>query len=85
MSLKTLILILIVTLLQSCFSYDEITSRGDANWNLFYNSIDYLGGTSDSVLPPIYAYKRDILNNGFDEDDYNELEQEMILHNHNNG
>jgi hypothetical protein len=78
MSLRTLMFLLVVTLLQSC------SPREEANWNLVFNSLDYLTGTSDSVLPPIYAYRRDIPNNGFDEDDYNKMEQEMILFNQNN-
>ena len=80
MSLKTLIFLLTVTLLQSC------SVREEANLNLVFDSLGVWAGIeSDSALPPIYAYKSAIPNNGFDEDDYNKMEQEMILHNHNNG
>ena len=75
MSLRTLMFLLVITLLQSC------SLREEANWNLAFDSLDYLTGTSDSVLPPIYAYRRDIPNNGFDQDDYNKMEQEVILFN----
>ncbi len=83
MSLKTLIFVLIVTLLQSCSSTDVATTRSGLNWNFVMSSISTMAGSYDSVLPPAYAYKRDNPDNGFGEDDYNELEQEMILFNQN--
>jgi hypothetical protein len=43
-----------------------------------------MAGSYDSVLPPAYAYKRDNPDNGFDVDDYNALEQEVILFNQGN-
>ncbi len=81
MSLKTLIFVLIVTLLQSCSSTDVATTRSGLNWNLVMGSLATMAGSYDSVIPPAYAYRRDIQGNGFGEDDYNELEQEVILFN----
>ena len=76
MSLKTLMFLLTVTLLQSC-SQREYTDSF-----LLFDAIVSIGSPSvpdNSVLPPTFAYRRDISNNGFDEDDYNKMNQEMIL------
>jgi hypothetical protein len=77
MSLRILIFLLVVTLLQSC------SQRQQANVGLAWSTLDVFAGSYDSALPPIYGYKAAISGNGFDEDDYNEMEQELILFNQN--
>ena len=67
-------MLLILALLQSCSSHKDA-----AFWNLVLSPIT----SGDSVLPPIYAYKRDIQDNDFGEDEYNQMEQEMIIFNEN--
>ena len=69
---------LILALLQSCSSHKDA-----AFWNLVLSPITSRITSGDSVLPPIYAYKRDIQDNDFGEDEYNQMEQEMIIFNEN--
>ncbi len=79
MSLRILMFILVVTLLQSC------SQRQEANIGLAWSTLEVMDGSYKSALPPIYEYKAAISGNGFDEDDYSKMEQELILFNQNQG